>query len=245
MSHMFDMLVAGILIRVENRYPFVENQCRDFKIYHSEEEPDIVVKVTDEGILQEQEMTNGKFSKEYCESICVHRAISEQLYRFDAFVFHASVVSVDGEGYAFTAKSGVGKSTHTRYWIETFGERAYVVNGDKPIIRYKNGKFYACGTPWRGKENWGNKEMVPLHACSFLTRGTQNRISRIGEKEILLRLFHQVLMPNEEPMLSSFLKLIEGFVQEVPFYQLECTKDIEAAKIAYQGMKKISFRKEN
>ncbi len=232
---MFDILVAGLYIRVNNRYSFIENQCKDWIVSQSEKKPDIIVEATEEEITQEQTVEG--VSKGYCESICLYRNIAKQLPRFDAFVFHASIVSVDGEGYAFTAKSGVGKSTHTRYWLETFGERACVINGDKPIIRHMDGQFYACGTPWQGKENWGVNAAVPLKACSFLLRGTENKIRRINHKEVLLRLFHQVLMPQDEEILSCFLKLMERFLQEIPFYQLECTKDREAALVAYQGMR--------
>ena len=33
---------------------------------------------------------------------------------YDTILFHGSVVAVDDVGYLFTAKSGTGKSTHTR-----------------------------------------------------------------------------------------------------------------------------------
>ena len=170
--------MAGVYIRVNNRYPFIENQCKDWIVSQSKKEPDMIVSATEEEMIQER--TSESFSKGYCESICIYRNIAKQLYRFDAFVFHASVVSLDEKGYAFTAKSGVGKSTHTRYWLETFGNRAYVVNGDKPIIRYQNGTFYAYGTPWQGKENWGVNAVVPLNACSFLVRGIENKIKPIN-----------------------------------------------------------------
>ena len=232
---MFEMLMAGVYIRVHNRYPFIENQCKDWIVSQSKKEPDMIVSATEEEMIQER--TSESFSKGYCESICIYRNIAKQLYRFDAFVFHASVVSLDEKGYAFTAKSGVGKSTHTRYWLETFGNRAYVVNGDKPIIRYQNGTFYAYGTPWQGKENWGVNTVVPLNACSFLVRGIENKIERMNEKEVLLRLFHQVLMPQGEKAMNGFLELMEQFLQEVPFYRLECKKDRSAAMVAYQEMK--------
>lgn len=232
---MFDILVAEICIRIENRYSFIENQCKEWIVTESNNEVNMIVSVTEEEIIQEQ--TREEFSKGYCESICIYRNIAKQLHRFNAFVFHASVVSLDGRGYVFAAKSGVGKSTHARYWLETFGERAYVVNGDKPIIRYQNGTFYVYGTPWRGKENWGVNAVVPLNACSFLVRGAENKIDRMSESEVLLRLFHQVLMPQEKEAMSCFLNLMEQFLQKVPFYQLRCTKDRKAAIIAYEGMK--------
>ena len=40
---------------------------------------------------------------------------------YDTVLFHVSVIAVDGHGFLFTAKSGTGKSTHTRLWREYFG----------------------------------------------------------------------------------------------------------------------------
>ncbi|MDD7517902.1 hypothetical protein [Ruminococcus flavefaciens] len=40
---------------------------------------------------------------------------------YDTVLFHGSVIAVDGHGFLFTAKSGTGKSTHTRLWREYFG----------------------------------------------------------------------------------------------------------------------------
>ena len=53
----------------------------------------------------------------------------------EVFIMHASVIEVDGEGYGFLAHSGTGKTTQTRLWLEHFGPRARVINGDKPLVR--------------------------------------------------------------------------------------------------------------
>lgn len=233
---MFDIKMAGLFIRIRNRFPYVENQCRDWRVNLEDAEPDFEVEASVDEIRQE--LANGQFSRGYCESICIYRLIAQKLWLYDAFVFHASVVSVEGQGYAFTAKSGVGKSTHTRYWLEVFGDRACVVNGDKPIVRYIDGKFYAYGTPWRGKENWGSNMSVPLKACSFLMRGSVSKIRPATQDDVIRYLFHQVLMPDDETEMNEFMDLMEHFMQEVPFYVLECTMDPKSAEIAYDGIAK-------
>ena len=38
-------------------------------------------------------------------------------------LFHAAVVGLDGHGYMFLGKSGTGKSTHARLWLQNIPDR--------------------------------------------------------------------------------------------------------------------------
>jgi serine kinase of HPr protein (carbohydrate metabolism regulator) len=51
---------------------------------------------------------------------------------YGVILFHGSALSLDGEGFIFTAKSGVGKSTHAGLYRELYGERVEMINDDKP-----------------------------------------------------------------------------------------------------------------
>lgn len=88
-----------------------------------------------------------QFSDAYLETLAVYRKIADYLLSCDTLLFHGSVIAVDGEGYLFTAKSGTGKSTHTRLWREYFGERAVIVNDDKPLLHITDSGVTAYGTP--------------------------------------------------------------------------------------------------
>ena len=50
----------------------------------------------------------------------------------------------------FTVKNRTGKSIHTKFWREVFGERAVMVNDDKPLLKLTEDGVLACGTPWDG-----------------------------------------------------------------------------------------------
>lgn len=69
------------------------------------------------------------------EETAVYRKIADKMVDYDTFVFHGSVIAVEGQAYLFTAKSGTGKSTHTRLWREMLGDKAVMVNDDKPMLR--------------------------------------------------------------------------------------------------------------
>lgn len=152
---------ADISFTLDARYPWLEEQCREY-----ETEPgakSIRIAVTEEEIDRENVFKEA-YSRGYLESLAVYRKISEAVLDYDAFLFHCSAVAVDGEAYLFTAPSGTGKSTHTRLWRERFGERAVMINDDKPLIRMEEGTFYVYGTPWNGKHHLS----VNLECCTIV-----------------------------------------------------------------------------
>ncbi len=184
----------------------------------------------------------------------MYEKISNALPAFDAFVMHGSVVEVDGGAYAFSAESGTGKTTHTRYWKEVLKNRVSVINGDKPILRAKNpGRKYevgsrrceACnggnpsdvllayGTPWCGKEGWNTNTCAPLKALCLLERGEKNEIFPIDAFEHLGELMGHFHLPgNGQVDMLKLMQLIDRMVNIVPVYRLRCTNDISAAETA-------------
>ena len=231
---MFVIELAGIRIRIDNRYEFVQRQCDGYLC--EGEDAAFAVSVTEEEIAEEQK--NGDFSKGYCESICTYRHICENLADYGVFLMHSSILEVDGYAYAFTAKSGVGKSTHTRLWLKNV-PHARVLNGDKPLIRLEqDGSLTAFGTPWNGKENWGENISAKLAAVCFLERGAVNSIRPAKENEIVTRLMHQLYLRGARASVTQQLQMMDALIRAVPFYVLACNISDEAALLAWNTMKK-------
>ena len=231
---MFVIKLAGLRIRIENKHSFIERQCRDY--FCEDGEVDFAVSVTNDEILEEQK--HGEFSDGYCESICMYRHICEKISAYNVFLMHSSVVEVDGYAYAFSAKSGVGKSTHTALWLKNIPE-ARVLNGDKPLYRLeKDGSFTVFGTPWNGKENWGENRSATLAGICFIERGEENRIRPATDEEILERLMHQLYLRGERTSVIQQLALMDALVKNARFWVLSCNISDEAAHVAYEAMRK-------
>jgi phenylalanyl-tRNA synthetase beta chain len=98
--------VAGLTVELNNRYDHIVRLAHDYLAPDSE--PDFSVFATDEELEAERRASsNFSFDNGYLESIVLYRKIAEQLPRYNAYVFHGAVLGIDGEAYAFTAKSGV------------------------------------------------------------------------------------------------------------------------------------------
>jgi hypothetical protein len=231
---MFIIKLADVRIRIENRYSFIERQCFGYVV--DGDDYAFSVSVTNDEIAEEQK--HGEFSDGYCESICLYRHICEILPSYNVFLMHSSVIEVDGYAYAFTAKSGVGKSTHTALWLKNI-PNARVLNGDKPLYRLEDdGSLTVYGTPWNGKENWGENISAPLAAICFIERGVENSIRRAEEDDVVNRLMHQLYLRGSRQSVVQQLVLMDALVRAVPYYVLACNISDEAALLAYNTMKK-------
>lgn len=233
---MFTIQIADLVIDLHNRYSYVEDLCREYRV--AGKSASFSVTATEQEIDEELQVSDLQFPRAYAEATCLHRQIARRLSEYDAFLLHSAVLSCDGEGYAFAARSGVGKSTHVALWLKNFGDRAKVVNGDKPILRKVDGKFYVYGTPWNGKERLGDNVSCEMKALCFLERGETNRISEISADEALVRLFSQVYLPEDPLASAATLDLLGEFMKQTRFYLLHCNMEDEAALVAYQGMNK-------
>ena len=176
------------------------------------------------------------FSDAYLETLAVYRKIADHLLSRDTLLFHGSVIAVDGEGYLFTAKSGTGKSTHTRLWREYFGERAVMVNDDKPLLHITDSGVTAYGTPWDGKHRLSTNTAVPLKGICILTRDTTNHIEQAEPHDTYPMIVQQTNRSLTADGMKQTLSLIDRMLNVVPVYRLGCNMDIEAARVAYEGM---------
>lgn len=236
---MFVIGIAGKTVGIDNRYALVRRLCDD---YICDKSPDFTVRASDSEIGNEKRAAVSSVSDAYAESVCIYRNICRRMPEYGAFLFHSAVVECDGRAYAFAAPSGTGKSTHAMLWLKHFGDRARMINGDKPIFRRDGEDFFAYGTPWCGKEGLNEKTRSPLSAICFLERGKENRIVRLGRSEAVSLIFPQILMPESEEDVARLFPLLGDLVSCVGCYRLTCNISDEAVDVAYKGMNDNSER---
>lgn len=224
--------IAGLVIDVKNKYPYFEHMCKG---YEGSGDIDFCVEVKPED-MERVIAQNPDYPDDYLESLEIYRVICRKILEYDAMLMHCAAICVDGEAYLFTAVSGTGKTTHINLWRKKFGDRCIVVNGDKPILRIKDGKFYACGTPWRGKENYGNNVIVPVKAICILERGEKNEIKKIAPHEAISTVITQTLRTSDMYEMEKMLTLTDKLLSSVPFYRLRCNMNDDAADVSYNGM---------
>ncbi len=236
--------IADKVIEIVSLHDKVHDYCKEYRF---DGVPDFTVSTVQADIDYEREKTAKTdiaqrisvrhLAEDYLEELAVYRKIAEQMPKYDTFLFHGSAVAVDGECYLFTAKSGTGKSTHTRLWRALLGSRAVMVNDDKPLIRVNDNGVTVFGTPYNGKHRLGVNIAVPLKAVCILERSADNHIRQITKAEAYTMLLQQSYRPHNSTALAKTLTLIDTMAQHITFWRLGCNMDISAAKLSYETMK--------
>ncbi|MCQ2265550.1 MAG: hypothetical protein MJZ46_05870 [Bacteroidales bacterium] len=147
-----------------------------------------------------------------------------------ALEMHASVVVKDNKGYLFLGKSGTGKSTHTRLWLENVANTV-LLNDDNPIVRTHNsGSVMVYGSPWSGKTHCYHNYGVPVGGIVKLNQSKQNRIERKSIPEAYAAIFSSVSGLKTNPETNEILhKTMERIAVTIPFYKLDCLPNPDAA----------------
>lgn len=238
--------IADTIVQIETGYNYTHRMCQDY-LYSGSDLPELVIHPTLEQIEREREIyirtqTEDGHPDAYSgdnliEFTVVHSLLSEYVLRKGFLLMHGSAIAVDGEAYLFTARSGTGKSTHTALWMEHFGDRAVMVNGDKPYLKVSLGVVTVYGSPWNGKEHLGSNTTAPLKAICVLERDSTNHIERMDSTAASSILIQQTFRPEGDVMGTvQSLTLLSELTQSVPIYLLGCNMDPEAALVAYNGM---------
>ena len=237
----FLLSLSALNVEVACKSRVVRDFCREF-LSSDLQSVDFSAETSDKDVAEEMRRYNAPHGEDYCESVCIYREIAERLPTYQRAVFHGAAIEVCGKGYIFTAPSGVGKSTHVRLWTELLGERARVINGDKPIISVDGKRARVWGSPWSGKERWGSNCSADLEAICILKRGDQNKIREVDPREYFDTLMGQMYFPKDGCAVLKTLEIAEELSKKVKFYLLECDISEEAARLSFETMTGLKIK---
>ncbi|MBO5726750.1 MAG: hypothetical protein J6S00_06805 [Clostridia bacterium] len=228
--------IAGLKVNMDLRFPFTLERAKAYLVGEDSDTPDMTVNVTDEDLDRWiKRFKSDEFADQY-EYMLAGSAFYRQLLDFDGMMLHSSAVVVDGKAYLFSAKSGTGKSTHTELWLKLFGDKAYILNDDKPAVRYVDGKLYAYGTPFSGKHDLSANTRAEVAGICFIERAIDNSIEQIPPSKSVPLMLEQTIRSNDITFMDKLLFVMDKLLTGVKVYKLCCNMDISAARLAYETM---------
>lgn len=161
----------------------------------------------------------------FAQAALLHSAVS----------LHSSTVVKDGMAYMFMGRSGTGKSTHSRLWIEHLG--AALLNDDNPIVRIVDGKALVYGSPWSGKTPCYKDKSAPIAAMVRLAQAPENRFERKSEIEAFA-----ILLPGcsvlrfDRNLYGNLCETLIELAELVCVGEMRCLPDMDAARTCWESV---------
>jgi len=152
-------------------------------------------------------------------------------------LIHASVIAYQQkQGVAFLGKSGTGKSTHSRLWLQHIPDTE-LLNDDNPVVRLEeDGRAIIYGTPWSGKTPCYKNKCVELKGFVRLEQAPLNRFTwKKGMESLVAVLPSCTALRWNKDLFNAMTDTLSQLVEQVNVGYLECLPDADAARTSHNA----------
>ena len=152
-------------------------------------------------------------------------------------LIHASVPMINDKAYLFLGKSGTGKSTHCKLWLNNF-EGAELLNDDNPAIRiHPDGNIYVYGTPWSGKTPCYRPLRRYIGGFLRLEQAPVNEITRLHTLQGFATILSSCsTMIWDSPSYKKICATISNIIGRIPVWHLKNLPNNEAAQMSHAAL---------
>ena len=154
---------------------------------------------------------------------------------YHTVTIHASAVAIQEQGCAFIGPSGIGKSTHSRLWLQHI-PGARLLNDDQPVLRlHSDGTVKLYGSPWSGKTPCYHNEGVRLKALFIMQQAMENRLTRLSGIETFQQLLKATSLMGRDTVTFQAISRTQARICElIPAYWFRNCPTQEAATLSHQ-----------
>ena len=153
-------------------------------------------------------------------------------------LMHASVPMKDGYAYLFLGKSGTGKSTHSRLWLQHI-PGTDLLNDDNPVVRYDetDHSVSVYGTPWSGKTPCYRNLRMKAGGFLRLQQYPENILRKLSKVEAFATILSSCsTMIWDKPSYDGICDTVSQIAGLTPAYHLQCLPDQAAAELSYSHL---------
>lgn len=231
--------IADLIVQMEPQSEMLLSRGKPYEV-SDDSSPDIVINLEERKIKYYLDKYPQMNQNEW-EYMLYGSSFYNELTAHDGMLLHASGVVVDEKAYLFSAPCGTGKSTHTSLWLKVFGDRAFIINDDKPAIRIIDGVPYVYGTPFSGKHDISKNIRTELGGICFISQSPQNEISVMDNRDVIVAVMEQTLRNLSLENMDKMLTVLDKILCKINVYSLKCNMDPSAAVLSYETMSGEKF----
>lgn len=154
--------------------------------------------------------------------------LTNLLNRSRVIVLHASAIILEGRGWVFGGRSGIGKTTLSRLLRDHLG--ATLLNDDRCALYHDHGQWSVTPTPWHGEEPEIQHQHAPLAGIVHLERSPQpGTYASLPPDLALPRLLATTIAPfYSQPDLTHTLDALDHLIQHIPSFTFSFHPDSRA-----------------
>lgn len=194
------VVLAGIPVRLSLRSPAYA-AC--FQPFWTEADPVAAVRVPEDALKEAAPHYEAGTTPEQVEYLELGPRVCDALLPYGRILFHGAAILWRGRVWVFTANSGTGKTTQYMLWKLCFGSEIKILNGDKPLLEFREGGILVHPSPWRGKEGLGSLDAAPLGGIILLEQSEENRMRRLLPAEAAGPLLRSCCLPARTRTMSA------------------------------------------
>lgn len=207
------------------------------RVYYKSDDVYAICKETSKNVFEIEIKGDNKSFKKDLLNVLNCSNFEAMLLNFSAFLLHSSFIKYNNEGIIFTAPSGTGKSTQADLWAKY--KDAYIVNGDKSVLKKYENKWCGFGLPFSGTSEHCNHEMSPIRAIVVLEQSPVNKIERLDKATAIKKIMTETAINSwNENYVNRVVDLICDLVENVPVYKYACTKEENAVEYLYETLER-------
>lgn len=153
-------------------------------------------------------------------------------------LMHSSVPMINGKGVLCLGKSGTGKSTHSRLWLDNIAGTT-LLNDDNPAVKFipETNEVKVYGTPWSGKTPCYKNESAIIAGFLRLEQYPENIINREpGIKAFASILSSCSTMIWDKPSYNAICNTVARIAERVPVFYLKCLPNVAAAELSHSNI---------
>lgn len=167
-------------------------------------------------------------------------ALEKRMLERNALVLHTAFIVYRGQAVLFSAPSGTGKSTQADLWEQY--RKSRTINGDRCLLRKKDGIWLAEGWPVCGSSNICHTGSWPVRAVVMLKQAPENSIERLTAAAAFSQVYSQITINRwDKRAVVRAMDQIEALTEAIPVYQLACDISEQAVACLEHALEEDSY----
>lgn len=154
--------------------------------------------------------------------------LENYLLETGGIILHSCYTVFQGKAILFSAPSGTGKTTQANIWKRCY--HSEIINGDKCLLQYADGCWWAMGYPYHGSAEECENRSYPISAITVVRQAYEDSVELIRPVHAVGLLYSESTVNSWDSVrVSTALGLLTDLVRNVPVVKLCCTMEDSAA----------------